>query len=141
MDENLLIVSGCLWDDMNATRVSRPLARGRKVDKEGFLQDIEGAYHAIGGFARLAHLANEDPRWFFNRFGDRLLPNIKEELDVNVHIHPPLPPSPLDEVIDVTPIALDRDRDRAPGSPPQGAPCSTGPEHTGEEDGEGGAFT
>lgn len=99
MDENLMPVSN-LWDPEVQEAVRSKIAHfkrsGKKIDKEGYLQDIEGAYHAIGGFARLAHTANEDPKWFYTRFGERLLPDIKGEMDVNINILPALPRSPLD---------------------------------------------
>lgn len=153
-----------IWDPdvarITGAKLPRSLRRGKKVDKDGYLQDIEGVYHAIGGAHRLAHLANEDPRWFFNRFGDRLLPNVKEELDVNIAIHPPLPPSALDvpmpgilqgvspELVPRNVIsledhrgrALDPARHQAPGSFAPGDGDPTEPEDSGEADSDGGAF-
>lgn len=90
-----------LWDPVVAaeTRARLPARRtGKKIDKEFYLQDVEGAYHAIGGGARLAYEANQDPKWFFNRFGDRLLPTEKQEVDVSVHIYPAIPRTGLDEL-------------------------------------------
>jgi hypothetical protein len=141
MDEQLIICDGCLWDEAEAALVRTQISRRakKKIDKEEFLVDIHGVHQAIGGFHRLAALANENPKWFYNRFGDRLLPNMKEEVDVNITIHPPLPPSPLDDVIDVRP-ALDQPRDRAPRSIAQGAPCPPGSEDSFIEDEESGAF-
>lgn len=106
---------GDLWDPEVAAQVRSKLPqnpyRGKKVDVDSHLQDVVGAYHAIGGFQRLAALANEDPKWFFNRFGDRLLPNVKTESDVNFRILPALPPNALDgDFTDVTSQALTDER-------------------------------
>lgn len=141
---------------------------GRKIARDGFLQDVEGVYHAIGGFARLVHIADDDPKWFFEKFGHRLLPNEKKEIDHNITIQPALPKSPLDEKVDPNAIglqrpqvaehpldelgrrvgsqrslpspALDQGSDQAPWCAPPGVGCTPGSEDTAIEDGEGEAF-
>lgn len=100
-----------IWDegiqrDIQA-KVGRPL-RDRKVNKERVVEDLQHAYLAVGGAERLAHEANQDFKWFANKFMKPgiLLPNEKTEVDVNYQILPAIPRSPLDgEYTDVTTIS------------------------------------
>lgn len=104
MDEQLPPIQ-TVWDPPFS--FENPYRRlGKKVAKETYLQDAEGVYHAIGGFQRWVHTANENPQWFFNRYMQpgALLPQDKQEFDLTVHIHPALQRSPLDVPCeDVTP--------------------------------------
>lgn len=96
--ENLPIIQ-TVWDTEAARAFKQKMPiipRELKFKKEDVLQDVAGIYHVIGGAARLAHTADEDPKWFYKTFKGQLLPAVKQEVDHTHHIYPPLPPSPLD---------------------------------------------
>lgn len=101
MDEQL----PTLWNgedaDLVRGRLVKPL-RVERVAKEDYLQDINGTYYAIGGYQRLAHTANEHPKWFYERYlrPGILLPDEHQSMDVTFHIHPALQRSALDEPIE-----------------------------------------
>lgn len=143
MDEQLPAIVE-LWDPEEAASVRsrlsarQPSRAGAKLDKTQFLQDIRGTYYDIGGNARLSHTANEDPKWFYNRFlaPGILLPQEKQEIDMTVHIHPALQRSALDgEYTDVT--GLDQGGDQTPGSAAPGVGSAGGGENPRVENAEG----
>ena len=150
MDEQLPTIIS-VWEpdetvSVRSRTLENPLRKsGRKIQKETLLQDAEGVYHAIGGFQRFVHTANEHPQWFYNRFlvPGILLPTEKQEIDMTVHIHPALTRSALDGEYTEVPAngELDQGRDQAPGSAAQGARGAGGPEDTTIENGEGRALT
>ena len=107
MDDQLPAIQ-TVWDP--PLNFENPYRRsGKKISKETYLQDAEGVYHAIGGFQRFVHTANEHPQWFFNKYMVQgvLLPDMRQEVDLTVHIHPALQRSALDVPYeDVTPARL-----------------------------------
>jgi hypothetical protein len=140
-----------LWDPEQAAQVRQKIGavKPTKVDRQNNLEKLSGVHDSIGSWARLAHVANEDPKWFYGRWLDRLLPNEKQELDVNVHIHPALPRSTLDgEYAEVIPDGSGNGADGpaqagdtlSQGGTPYLIGSPTGPEDTSSEDGCGGAF-
>jgi hypothetical protein len=100
MDEQL----PTLWtgEDADLVRSTVRAIRVEKILKEDYLQDVNGVYHAIGGFQRLAHTAHENPKWFYERYlkAGVLLPDEHASLDVAFHIHPALQRSNLDQPIE-----------------------------------------
>lgn len=97
MDEQLPTILE-LWDPQTAqaTRERLPEVSRKSINKEAYLQDLAGVYHAIGGHARFAHTAHGDPKWFYKNFLKRLLPDERSEVDFNVNIYPAVPKSSLD---------------------------------------------
>lgn len=144
MDEQLPIIQE-LWDPEIA-RETRERLRGRtssKVNKQKNLEGVQRAFEAAGGMDRLAYEFNANFKEYMFKFGHRLLPDEKQELDVNFTIHPAIPRSPLDgEYTDVAERrAYSGDEHLLPqGCAPQGVGSSGGPENSASQDGESSPF-
>lgn len=141
MDDEIISVP-TVWDA--PVFFENPLRRsGRKINKDRYLQDVEGTYHAIGGFQRLVHTANENPRWFYNRYlqPGTLLAQDRQEVDLTVHIHPALQRSALDVPYkDVTDGELDQGGDQTSGGATSSSGGSRGGEDPSRQDGTGRAL-
>jgi hypothetical protein len=81
----------------------------KKFDREKFLCAIDEAFELIGGVPRLALWADQNPTEFYRLYG-KTLPQtnlIDLAAKMQMQILPALPPSALDEPIDITPERKD----------------------------------
>lgn len=105
-------------------RISRQFAKPTKA-KHKLLAAADEAFDMIGGVPRFALWADTNPTDFYKLYAKTLPQNI--DVTGEITIRPALPPSPLDDPIDVTPERADAS---GTGSPllPDGRPSDLSPQ-------------
>ena len=107
-------------------RIAKQFAQPTKA-KHKLLAAADEAFDVIGGVPRFAMWADQNPSDFYKMYAKTLPQNI--DVTGEITIRPALPPSPLDDPIDVTPESAHEGRTGSSVQPDGGPPRLSAPGH------------